>query len=315
MRGLKNIIYLAVSTMCWMPLASVAEELSVSVKKPSSDLSLGVDAEISVVVSHAAETTVVMDTPDSDARAPLYIKSVSQTRKNNSENSNQTTFALRLVPLAIGEFRLPKTIVRKEGLGTDGLIKVDFPLLNVNGPSWPQDALPAPKAFSSALSTTIPSLWPFFVLLLCVLSGGALGVKLIRDRLRRRVDLEQQDDKPVAHVDPWGIALEELRLTENRFLDPSTLKTFYMGVSETLRRFLGRKYDYSTLDLTTKELCVSLEPKIEDEKTLGVIKKWLQTCDLVKYAKKDSDIENAKHLVIEIKRWIEATRPRATENA
>ena len=314
MRLFIAILFALAPTVLFTSTDLSAEETSIDVEENEAAPSLGVDYDVTVVVSHDAEKSVAIEEPVSDETTAFFFKHVTETREKGLEGVSKTTFVLRFVPLSIGEFRLPILKFKEKGAGAESSNTLELPLLKIGGPNWTSETLPEPKGFSNAVISTTRSVWPYYALVGCVF---ALLVAAFMTFKKRAIDKEslRSEKNNEAEIGPWESALRELELAEHRFLQDSTLKKFYMSVSESLRRFLGLKHQYSTLDLTTAELCSSLRSRISDESTFNVIRRWLETCDLVKYAKKESDLEDARNLVVEIKRWIEVTRPQATENS
>jgi len=56
-------------------------------------------------------------------------------------------------------------------------------------------------------------------------------------------------------------------------------------VSEVIRDYLGARYDFDSLEMTTDELAAELRRRAGRELVLGEVEGWLSACDLVKFAK------------------------------
>ncbi len=138
-----------------------------------------------------------------------------------------------------------------------------------------------------------------------VLAGVALGF-LLYFLLRRR----RRRKKPLPPPRPaHEIALEKLvALRSAGYLERGELKPFYFGVSEAIREYLGNRYGFDSLELTTTELMdemgeVSLTGIHGDE-----LLRFLLDCDLVKFAKYIPPLEEAQRAVAQAEHIVHATK-------
>jgi hypothetical protein len=130
-----------------------------------------------------------------------------------------------------------------------------------------------------------------------------------RRRVRRTAKATPIDNRP-----PDEIALERLRaLAASGLLDADDRRPFYFAVSEVVREFLGRRFGFEAMELTTAELLQKLE-KGGPPAALVEVARWLETTDLVKYAgiaASREDAERALSAAIEI---VEQVGPRGFMN-
>jgi hypothetical protein len=102
-------------------------------------------------------------------------------------------------------------------------------------------------------------------------------------RFRRRIIREEQaavDTRP-----PDEIALGKLRaLRSSGLLDQVDRRPFYFSLTEIVREFLGKRFGFDALELTTSELLAALERAPGAEVARKDVEEWLLGCDLVKYA-------------------------------
>lgn len=136
---------------------------------------------------------------------------------------------------------------------------------------------------------------------------GALVTWLIVRRLRQRVVVRPGPPARPAHE----IALERLdRLGSYGFLENADNRPFYFAVSEIIRDYLGARFGFDSLELTTDELMAELQRHAARELVLAEIGRWLQACDLVKFAKISPTAQEARGTLEVAIRIVEATRPR-----
>jgi hypothetical protein len=151
-------------------------------------------------------------------------------------------------------------------------------------------------------------------LLLAYIAGGLLAAALgalltwlIVRRLRGRA-LQRPGPPPrPAHE----IALEKLdRLGAYGFLENADNRPFYFAVSEVIREYLGARFGFDSLELTTDELIAELRRAAGRELILGQIQGWLSSCDLVKFAKISPSVSEARGTLETAIMIVSTTRPR-----
>src|SRR3569623_1683368 len=112
------------------------------------------------------------------------------------------------------------------------------------------------------------------------------------------------------------IALERLdRLGSYGFLENADNRPFYFAVSEIIRDYLGGRFGFDSLELTTDELLAELQRRAGPELVLAEIGRWLQACDLVKFAKISPPAQEARGTLEVAIRIVESTRPRPEPQA
>jgi hypothetical protein len=135
---------------------------------------------------------------------------------------------------------------------------------------------------------------------------GALITWLVVRRLRQRVVVRPGPPARPAHE----IALERLdRLGSYGFLENADNRPFYFAVSEIIRDYLGGRFGFDSLELTTDELMAELQRRAGRELVLAEIGRWLSSCDLVKFAKVSPSATEARGTLELAIRIVESTRP------
>jgi hypothetical protein len=158
-------------------------------------------------------------------------------------------------------------------------------------------------------------------LLLVYLAGGLLAAALgalvtwaIVRRLRARASFRPGPPPRPAHE----IALEKLdRLGTYGFLENADNRPFYFAVSEVIREYLGARFGFDSLELTTDELVAELRRRATRDLGIhvGEIQGWLSACDLVKFAKISPSAAEARGTLETAIRIVSSTRPRVEEAA
>ena len=138
---------------------------------------------------------------------------------------------------------------------------------------------------------------------------GALVAWLIVRKMRARIAARPGPPPRPAHE----IALEKLdRLGQYGFLEDADNRPFYFSVSEIIREYLGARFGFDSLELTTDELIDELRRSASRELGLmqGEITGWLAACDLVKFAKISPSAAEARGALETALRIVTSTRPR-----
>jgi len=135
---------------------------------------------------------------------------------------------------------------------------------------------------------------------------GALISFLIVRKLRLRAGERPGPPPRPAHE----IALERLdRLGAYGFIENADNRPFYFAVSEIIRDYLGGRYGFDSLEMTTDELGDELRRRAGRELLLSEVNGWLSACDLVKFAKVSPSAAEARGTLESAIRIVTTSRP------
>jgi len=137
---------------------------------------------------------------------------------------------------------------------------------------------------------------------------GAVVALLVRRRLRAR--------KPAAPAAPprpaHEVAMEKLDRLGGLLAEGGDLRPFYFELSEAIREYLGGRFGFESLEMTTEELVAAMR-RVPLDHARGVVSSeiegWLSGCDLVKFAKVSPSPEQARGALETAIRMVAATRP------
>ena len=140
-----------------------------------------------------------------------------------------------------------------------------------------------------------------------VLLIGFLVVRAVR---RRRPSSRRGRGSPSIDTRlPHDIALERFaHIEKSGALDADDRKPVYVELSEILRGYLGRRYGFAALDLTTSEIKQAMVRRAPDLE--GLCKTWLDECDLVKFANYKPDLDEAHAVLHRARDIVIASVPR-----
>ena len=125
--------------------------------------------------------------------------------------------------------------------------------------------------------------------ILGLLGAAALAWLVVVLISRRRKKAAEQNALEPAHI----VALRKLeKYRGSKFWAPDKQKTFYSGVTDTLREYMARRYEFGAMEMTTAEIFDALKETDAPAEMMPPLKELFETSDFVKFARHTVD-ENA----------------------
>ena len=135
-----------------------------------------------------------------------------------------------------------------------------------------------------------PSLMSAFLIVGAIAAAAAFAYWLIR-RLRRLSGGKDEKAKSA-----WDRSLEQLALLDKEgLLAQNEFNLYYSRLSDILRRYIEERFSIRAPEMTTEEFLQQLQRSSElfpDQKQ--ALRKFLESCDMVKFAKYNPDPSEAK---------------------
>lgn len=256
----------------------------VSTQGPSEALHVAEETRIEITISHPAGIT--LNDPIVPDTGRIQVLDVARSSEIGSDGTVTETITAHVVLFHIGRFYFPPLrMLFKDAAGQLRYVESETLSLKVASmlPDGDRDSaqLRPPRGSESIVEADYrPLLW----------GGIALGVLLILGiglLLGRRV---KRRPKPVFVSPPrpaWIIARERLEALEPPgFDDRDAVRNHYFSLSEIIREYLGARFGFDSLELTTSELLDRLE-KLgwPDGLSAPETEAFLLDCDLVKFAR------------------------------
>lgn len=267
-----------------------------------------------LTVSAIAERAVPVNLPSVVDLGPFTVLDKAEAVEQDlGDGRVKREFALTIAAYETGDLDVPPIEVTYLGKGgevrtvrTEPVqVRLASLIANEPEPELKENAPPVPVWKRDLF-------WAYVGGALLAAGLGALVTWLIVRRLRRRVVLRPGPPPRPAHE----IALERLdRLGALGFLENADNRPFYFAVSEVVRDYLGGRFGFDSLELTTAELVAELRRRADRELLLGEIEGWLSACDLVKFAKISPTAAEARGTLEIAIRIVESTRPRPEPQA
>lgn len=240
--------------------------------------------------------------------APFSLLDKRESEKDLGDGRMSRTFVLSLATYEPGEVTIPAVQVTYLAAGGEPRsvrsqpipIKITSLIANEPEPQLKDNAGPVTVMEENRI--------PLYVAggVAAAAFGGLLALVIRRRILARRAARPAPPPRP-----PHEIALERLdRLAAAGFPADGDFRGFYFELSEILRAYLGPRYGFDSVELTTEELMDELRRRAPRGLVLTEVEGWLASCDLVKFAKVAPTSMEARGALETGIRLVESTRPR-----
>lgn len=130
-----------------------------------------------------------------------------------------------------------------------------------------------------------------FVILLGI--TGFLLYRRLKYKMRKKnMEIRNEDTRDIAEPNPEEIALKRLMsLADKQDWKHGRQKEYHSELTEILRWYLSKKYNFKALESTTSEIIQKLSKYISSSDDLNFIHDALNIADLVKFAKVEATEE------------------------
>jgi hypothetical protein len=278
-----------------------SQEIAVVVELPEDTATVGDRVPVSYTVSHPDTIEMLPIDGRRDLGDVCLIGEGIKGGGLSHEGVVTDTLSGWVVPFRVGEVRVPRVelLYRTVG-GLNGSVEADSSLVHVRSvlPDDAKDIRPLKPNIRAPSDILSYVLLGFLVSLLA--AGAVLAVRFARRRRRPRPIRPAPPAKPAHET-----ALEELRRIESLgLLGEGRFKEYYSLISGTIRKYIGERFGFDTMELTTGELVRGMRRRKIEEKSTAEFSAFLERSDLVKFAKlvppfpeMESAIESARDLV------------------
>jgi len=253
------------------------------------------------------KSAVPVNLPSTLELGPFSLLDRQESEQNLGDGRLKRQFTLTIAAYEPGSKQVPALEVTYLGPRGDVRTARTAPVTVKIGSLTANEPEPAIKEAAPPVTVMEENLWPAYIAGgLCAAGLGALLTMLVVRRLRARRGERPGPPPRPAHE----VALERLdRLGAYGFLENADNRPFYFAVSEIIRDYLGGRYGFDSLELTTDELIAELRRQAGRELVLGEIQGWLSACDLVKFAKISPSATEARGALESAIRIVTTTRP------
>ncbi len=268
-------------------------------------ITVGDPVRLVVSVTHDPADTVSW--PEPPALAPFEVIGQRAVPPTTSDGRTVSTLELTLTAFELGRLEVPSFDIVVTGasgdpatLSTDPLaVSVDTVGLDEGGDI--RD-IKAPIGIPFDPLTLAP--WVIGLALVVAVAWWLYG------RYGRRDASAPVAPPPAPPRPAHEVAYESLAALEaSGLLELGEVKTFHIRGSDIVRIYLQGRFGIDAMEMTTAEVLDQLALGDLDTKTRGDLRRLLERCDLVKFAKFQPDQATSHDLIAQARAVVDATRP------
>jgi hypothetical protein len=269
---------------------------------------IGDELELRVIAAYPVGYTVNL--PAGLELGSLYVIDAEGSQPESSGKGLRKTFNIRLQVFETGPQEVPSFALTyvdpEQQVHTVEVPSHPFAIdaLTVNEPD------PQRKGSDDPVSLDYPDEWMESAIYLALsgLAGVLLGWWAWRLWGRREQEVVLPPPIP-AHVTAFE-ALDQLEARRENLLERGEFQDYYLRLTEILKGYLQGRFGVDALDRTTEELRQELELRRGGklgELDARELVRFLQACDLVKFARWAPPVEDAHGALTEVRDIVERT--------
>jgi hypothetical protein len=263
---------------------------------PGARLTVGDPFDVVLTLTRADSSQVIGPLVDS---LGVFLPAAKQPKARARAGRGPDVHHLSLAAFRPGRHRLPTfTFLVRTGARVDTL-RSDSAVVTV------ASVLPGEMKDINDLkpAEAFPNLWLWLVPGILLLAAGLVyaGSRLIR-RFRRIREIA------ASPLPPWEQALAALdELPWQEWLAAGQIKRFYYALSQVLKRYIERRFEFNAVEQTTTEILASMRAcrtPMRDEAG-----QFLTRSDFVKYARTVPPDEEARAAIAQVRDFVMKTKP------
>ena len=266
-------------------------------------ITVGDPIQLTLVVEHPAGYQVLLPQLDTSWGDFIVHSQSPGTTVSNPDGTETTSQVIDVRLFAPGEFTtppLPVAVSDSQGRlseVTAAPLTLAITSVLVEGDTQLRDIKPqADLPYTNLLPWVIAA---------GLLSFGIAGIILWRRRRKAKLSLAAIDNRL-----PHEVALDELDRIETLQLPVSgRYKVHYTLVSDCVRVYMGKTYNFPVLERTTGEIRSSLKRTKISRDIANQFISFLDQSDLVKFSKFTPDVNSAQQLLLQGRKIVEITKP------
>jgi hypothetical protein len=279
------------------------EGTAVSVEFRPQEAKLGETVEL--IITARGEEGVLYKLPQELDLGPFV-----ELGREGKKKGDQYIFTLKVVVYEeVGEVELPgfQLEAEKPGADADAVKALEVPAAKLTIKSMLAGVeKPEPRDVAGPVPVWVSDYRLLVYLGLAFLFAFGAWI-LRRSRPVGRAEQRLVDLPPprLAHQ----IAYDKLhRIVEDDLLKKGKFREYFIRVSETVREYLGNRYGFFAMDLTSRELVDELRDRPTPGLEIASLKTLLQNSDLVKFAKQKPTDEMSSGAIDSAYSLVNATR-------
>lgn len=272
-------------------------------------VTVGDRIHLQVAVDHPPSSRVVW--PDSLDLSPFEVLDARTTSPREGDGIVRSVLSLTLAAFELGDLEVPSFRVEVvDARGTSEVLETNRYGVRVESVGLDEGGdireIKGPLRLPRALGP---------VLLWALGAGLAALLAWVWYRRSKRRTPGRNGGKPgPPSRPPHEVALEALaRLEASPLLERGEVKEYHIRVSEILRAYVEGRFQVPALEMTTWDITRGLERVGLEGPVLERLRRFLDRCDLVKFAKHRPGEEESRAVLADGRRFVEDTIPGTEE--
>ncbi|MXW65744.1 MAG: hypothetical protein F4Z72_01865 [Gemmatimonadales bacterium] len=275
----------------------------VTIEPDTTEIHVGDPLALRLAIEHPADFAVRW--PDSLSLGPFEALALEASPPEASADGARTAAVLHVTAFELGELEIPSfTLELTDGGDGTATVSTDPVVIGVTTVGLDESGDIRDVKGPRAVARNWLLLWPW-LLLAVVLAGGGYWWGRRRRRGPDRVD----SGPPVPARPAHEIALEALdRLEASPLLERGEIKPYHVEVSRIIRAYLEGRYRIWALEMVTPDVISSLGHAGVDPGIRTAFERFLDACDLVKFAKWRPDDAACRNILADARKLVDRTK-------
>ena len=270
----------------WYACASLySQNVQVNVSTNRDSLSIGETLVYSLTISHDAKAKIFGE-PDVDFSQfeVTQIKKFEPTEEKGRV-TQKTDYLLTTFNIDTFLIQAPKQrfLFNNDTLTASGQPKLIIVTSTIDTSF--KDIRPEKPILEGKINWWLLALY-LFLTIVAVGGGVYLAIKLFKKYRYRKLHPEPRAVPEIIRT-PEEMALEFLeKLKEKALIEKGEFKQFHIEISDIIRGYVEGQFNIPALESTTSELIQAFKQKrVIEENYITLLRRFLEVCDLVKFAK------------------------------
>ena len=297
------------ATLALSGLATAAEAWGqaprVTIEADTTEIHVGDPLALRLAVEHAPDLSVRWPDSLSLGSFEALILEVGETTAAPEGDAVQTPAVLRVTAFELGELEVPSfDLELTDGAARSVTVSTDPVVIGVTTVGLDESGDIRDVKGPRAIARDWLLLWPWALLALAL---AGLGYWWFR---RRGSGREADSAGPPEPARPaHEIALEALdRLAASPLLERGRIKQYHIEVSRIVRAYIEGRYRIWALEMVTPDVVSGLAHAGVDPGTRTDFQRFLEACDLVKFARWRPDAGTCRRTLADARELVERTR-------
>ena len=286
-----------------VPASGHAQEPRLRAQVDTTEITVGDPLELRLVIDHAAGTVVLW--PDSLAIAPFEVLASTTDPLADVDGGLRSAASFTITSFELGELDVPPVEVVVQSADGDETPLFSDPF-RVGVVSVGLDESGEIRDIRGPLA--LPRNW-WLLVLWGLLALGVLSAARYALHRRRTRPVVEAPPPPPAPRRPFHVLAHEAldALEASTLLEQGKVKEFHIRLSEIIRSYVEGQLEVPAMEMTTVEVVAGLRGAALGRELCDAFRRFLDRCDLVKFAKFRPVAEDSLRLLGDARTLVDRT--------